>query len=575
MYATFKLFFSAERTRPWLVLTCLLLAGIAEALSISTLLPVANALTDPSSTPSGINAVVRNILAQLGISPNFESLIGLVVGLLLVKSTLMFGALSYAGITSSKVSINLRRRLIKSVFEAKWSFYASQSTGRFANAISNDATRASDAYLNSAQAAASFVQMLAYIAAASLINWRTALVGIGAAAILGTMQNVLIRSARRSGYKQTDRVSLLTADMADMLNNIKALKSMDRYGPLVDHLSVLLRRIKRNLISLSFSKVGIDQGSDAVTAIVIGLCAFAAHRYLNASLPELLVTGLAFFQIVKSVTKLQKYVQTVAQIESAYVRTYELIRDAEANREVHDGTKTPEIGKSCRFEKVSFSHSTHPVVSGANLEIPTNQITVLQGPSGAGKTTIIDLLIGLNKAQSGQIYVGSDPIDAIDIKAWRKSIGYVPQDLMLFHDTVRENIVLGIESLTDAQVEAALEQAGAKEFVEKLEQGINTDVGSMGGKLSGGQRQRIALARALVTGPRMLILDEVTSALDPESEAQIVNNIAALRGRYTIVAITHRPAWTAIADRLYTIERGHVTLAKGAAKKMKQAAHHD
>lgn len=576
MYATLKLFFGAERTRPWLVLTCLLLAGLAEALSISTLLPVANALIDPSGTPTGINAIVRNLLGKLGIPPTFESLIAIVVGLLLVKSILMFGALSYAGITSSKVSINLRRRLIKAVFEAKWSFYAGQSAGRFANAISNDATRASDAYLNAANAAASFVQMLAYILAASLINWRTALIGIVAAAILGSLQNVLIRSSRRAGYKQTDRVSLLTADMADMLNNIKALKSMDRYGPMVEHLSVLLQRIKRNLVSLSLSKVGIDQGSDAATAIVVGLCAFAAQRYLNASLPELLVTGLAFFQIVKSVTKLQKYVQTVAQIESAYTRTHQLINDAEANRELHGGTKTPNIASGCSFRGVSFSHAEHPVISNANIDIPTNQITVLQGPSGAGKTTIIDLLVGLNKVQSGQILVGEDSIDAIDIKAWRKSIGYVPQDLMLFHDTVRENIILGIESITDGQIDEALTQAGAKEFVMQLSDGIDTDVGSMGGKLSGGQRQRIALARALVTNPQMLILDEVTSALDPDSEAEIVNNIAGLRGRYTIVAITHRPAWTAIADKLYSVNKGHVALIKDkSGRKTKQAALHD
>lgn len=573
MLATLRLFFGAERTRPWLVLVCLLFAGIAEALSISTLLPVANALTDTSSEPTGLNAIVRNVLAFLGVEPSFDRLIMLVVGLMLVKSVLMFGALSFAGITSSKVSINLRRRLIKAVFEAKWSFYSSQSTGRFANAISNDATRASDAYLNSAQAAASFIQMLAYIAAAALINWRTALVGILAAAILGTLQSILIRATRRAGYKQTDRVSLLTSDMADMLNNIKALKSMDRYGPLVDHLTHLLQRIKRNLVTLALSKVGVDQGSDAVTAIVIGICAYAAHRYLNAGLPELLVTGIAFFQIVKSVTKLQKYVQTVAQIESAYTRTYELIHAAEANREVHTGTKAPEIGKGCRLENVSFSHTNHQVIFNASLDIPANQITVLQGPSGAGKTTIIDLLMGLNTPQSGHVYVGQDRIEEIDIKKWRQSIGYVPQDLMLFHDTIRENIILGIESITDAEIHQALAQAGATSFIEQLDQGLNTDVGSMGGKLSGGQRQRIALARALVTKPRMLVLDEVTSALDPESEAEIVNNIASLRGRYTIVAITHRPAWTAIADRLYTINKGQVELASSrATSRGRQAA---
>jgi ATP-binding cassette, subfamily C, bacterial len=130
---------------------------------------------------------------------------------------------------------------------------------------------------------------------------------------------------------------------------------------------------------------------------------------------------------------------------------------------------------------------------------------------------------------------------------------------MLFHDSIRENILLGASDISEEQLASAITKAHADEFIAKLDEGLDTDVGSMGGKLSGGQRQRIAIARALVTQPKVLILDEVTSALDPESETEIVNNIAALRGQYTIIAITHRPAWTSIADRLYTIARGQVT----------------
>jgi ATP-binding cassette subfamily C protein len=172
------------------------------------------------------------------------------------------------------------------------------------------------------------------------------------------------------------------------------------------------------------------------------------------------------------------------------------------------------------------------------------------------------LLIGLNTAQKGKILIGGKPIESVDIKAWRKSIGYVPQELMLFHDTIHENISLSNPDVTTEDVLAALDKAGAGEFIDALPDGIETDVGEMGGRLSGGQRQRIALARALVTNPNILILDEVTSALDPETEAEIVSNIASLRGRYTIIAITHRPAWTKIADRLYTISKGHVSQPK-------------
>ena len=196
---------------------------------------------------------------------------------------------------------------------------------------------------------------------------------------------------------------------------------------------------------------------------------------------------------------------------------------------------------------------------------------MLQGPSGSGKTTLIDLLIGLHTAQKGRILIGGKPIETIDIKAWRQSIGYVPQELMLFHDTIHENISLSNPAVSTEAIMAALEQAGARDFIASLPQGLETDVGEMGGRLSGGQRQRIALARALATNPKILILDEVTSALDPETEAEIVNNIASLRGRYTIIAITHRPAWTKIADRLYTISKGHVSPPKTTPKRKSTA----
>ena len=194
---------------------------------------------------------------------------------------------------------------------------------------------------------------------------------------------------------------------------------------------------------------------------------------------------------------------------------------------------------------------------------------MIQGASGAGKTTLLDLLVGLLRPQSGVVRMGTDDLNNVDAVKWRQSIGYVPQELALFHDTIRANITLYDDQVSDAAVEDSLRLSGVSAFVHQLPNGIETDVGEFGGKLSGGQRQRISLARALVTNPKLLILDEVTSALDPETEEAIVSNIAELRGRYTIVAITHRPAWTRIADRLYTLKDGKAKLhtqPKGKSK---------
>ena len=567
MKQVFKIFFKAEDTRPFWVLICLLIGGVAEAASISTLLPAVTSIAGGDVAGSSyLNAQIRSIVSALGITPDLGNLILLVVGLMVFKSALSFGALSYAGVSAARVSNALRRRLIASIFEARWRFYADQSGGRFANAISNDCTRAGNAYVVASQIVSFSIQSVSYTAVALLIDWRIALVGLLVGSVVALLMNSLVTITRRAGFKQTDRTSDLTVYMVDMLNNIKPLKTMQRYDALLGNLAKTLRRLKRTLITREFARSGLNEGSDAILAVVLGAGVYLAHDKLDTPLPELAISGVIFYQIIQCLSKLQKFLVASAQVESAYVRTEQLITLAESQKEPAGGSATPDIGKSCRFENVSFSHDRTVVLRHVNIEFASRGLTVLSGPSGAGKTTIIDLLIGLYSPSDGKIMIGSRPIEQVETRAWRRKIGYVPQELSLLHESVRTNISLGDTSISDTEILEAIEKAGAGEFLRSLPDGLDTNVGEMGGKLSGGQRQRISLARALVGNPAVLILDEVTSALDPGTEAEIIRNIAALGGDYTIIAITHRPAWTEVADSLYHVSGGQVTKAKTPGK---------
>jgi ATP-binding cassette subfamily C protein len=323
-------------------------------------------------------------------------------------------------------------------------------------------------------------------------------------------------------------------------------------------MATLLKRLRKALVTREVARQGLAQGSELLVMITLGIGAYLAVVVFKMSLAELAVLAMVFFQVMSIVTKLQKFLQQAAENESSYVRTEQLINSFTANREVYAGTRTPTLMQECRFENVFFGHGKTPIIRNVRMSIPANSITVLQGASGAGKTTLIDLLIGLHTPDKGVISLDGVPLADIDMQQWRRSIGYVPQELSLLHTTVRGNLSLGDSSISDEDIMAALDQAGARDFIMAMPQGLDTHVGVMGSRLSGGQRQRIALARAPVLKPKLLILDEVTSALDPETERAICEKITGLGGQYTIVAITHRPIWTDIATHLYTVERGSV-----------------
>jgi ATP-binding cassette subfamily C protein len=187
---------------------------------------------------------------------------------------------------------------------------------------------------------------------------------------------------------------------------------------------------------------------------------------------------------------------------------------------------------------------------------------VIVGASGTGKTTLVDILIGLQWPQSGAVLIDGVELTEANVDAWRGHIGYVPQDLQLLGGTVMANLTLMDESIGRDEVQAALEMAGAWDFVCALPQGLDTPIGERGTAISGGQRQRIAIARALVRKPDLLILDESTTALDPETEQAICAEISRLKEKVTILAISHQAALSSYADLIVRLENGKADVEK-------------
>ena len=552
-----KLFFTNNQANPYLVIFCLLLASVAETIGIGTLLPViAMAAGTESVSSNQFSDYARDALALVGLPVTLGTLATMVAVFMVLKAVLSYLALAYSAYAGARVATALRQQMLTAIFNARWGFFSENKSGGISNLIGSEAGKAGESFVIAANVVASLIQAIAFAVIALLVNWKLALV----AAVLGLALTFglggFVSKARKASYRQTDRTTALLSDMVDAIANIKPLKTMHRYEPLLRSVDKTFQKLRKASIHRELAKAGLAQAGTAVFAVLACGGIYVAYSFLHVPFPDLLVSAIILNQVVSAVSRSQRQVQMAGLFESSHIRTIELIAEAEANREVNTGRSAPAIGTGCHFEHVDFFHGEQQILHDVSLDIPANAITVLSGPSGAGKTTIIDLLIGLHRAARGRIVVGGTPIEEIDLVSWRKQVGYVPQELSLFHSSIRANLTLGDETITDEAIHAALRQAGAEDFIASLPHGLETDVGEMGTKLSGGQRQRISLARALVGNPKILILDEVTSALDPRTEAGIVENIAGLRGAYTIVAITHRPAWTQIADRLYRVAHG-------------------
>lgn len=557
MKTIFRIFFGAEDTRPLLVLLCLVLASIAQITGMGTLLPLVTSIAGGKAHGSSpLNTIIMDAIAATGLDPTLGNLIVVMSVFLALKALLTFVALSYAGVQSAKVAVGLRRKLIDNVFGARWSFYTGQSSGRLANALGNESTRAGQAYMMAAHMFSHFTQVVAFVLMSFVLNWRLAITSFAIGLIIALMFSRLVRIARKAGTAQNKQSQKLSMLMVDTAANMKALKSMSRYQNLMTSMGDMLSGMRRALVVQEVAVNGMTQANELLIALLVGIGIYIANVQWHIPLPELVVSGVVLYQILASTSRLQKYFQQAVMLENSYVRLTDLISKAASEAEGNGGGVVPDPSKGIKLEKVSFAQRARTIVHNINLTIPPNQITVLQGASGAGKTTIIDLLTGLYLPKSGRVMIGETPIEEVNLPAWRRQIGYVPQELNLMHTTIRENITLCDPDISDDEVSAVLEQVGAAEFLRATKRDLDSSVGEQGAKLSGGQRQRIALARALVTKPKVLILDEVTSALDPETERQIVDNIASLRSQYTIIVITHRAAWTEIADKLYAVAKG-------------------
>ena len=374
----------------------------------------------------------------------------------------------------------------------------------------------------------------------------------------------MMRRANRLGSLFTTTSLTLLHGTAQFLGGLKLAVSQDLQEGFLAAFRTTVREQSRQQIQYirqqTQSRLALATLSALIGAILVltGLIVFQVP-------PALLV---ALLLVVVRMSGPSGQIQQGAQMLANALPAYDAVRSLQ-----HDlaGDLTPLAtgdGRSAegeiQFNQVSFAHpqdgsdETHGV-HDLTLTIAPGTRLGIKGPSGAGKTTLADLLAGLYPPQSGTITIGGQSLEGAVLAKWRKAISYVAQDPFLFHDTIRRNLSWANPAASEAEMWQALACVEAAAFVRALPAGLDTVVGERGTLLSGGERQRIALARAILRRPTLLLLDEATNALDPETEATIFARLAALTPRPTIVIIAHRPDCLAYCDRVLTMENGQLT----------------
>jgi ATP-binding cassette subfamily B protein/subfamily B ATP-binding cassette protein MsbA len=298
-----------------------------------------------------------------------------------------------------------------------------------------------------------------------------------------------------------------------------------------------------------------------VAAALIGLLSW--HLFDGASeqlVPNLVVFVLVLQRLNIRLVRIGASLNRMAEFSGPMQQVEELLDPAGKQFRRRGGMPFQALRKGIRLQDVSlvYPERDEPALSGIDLEIPVGSTTALVGASGSGKSSLVDLIVGLLSPSGGHILVDGVDLEQINLDGWQQKLGVVSQDVLLLNASISDNIAFSLPEARDTDIRAAAHAADAASFIEALPKGYDTVIGERGFQLSGGQRQRLSLARSLLTNPELLILDEATSALDSPSEARILAAVDRFACGRTVLTVAHRLSSVRHADQIVVIERGRI-----------------
>jgi ATP-binding cassette subfamily C protein len=563
------------------------LAGsLAEGVGLLLLLPLLTVAGMNFAGPSmagRVGVITQRLLVGAGV-PHWLWL-PMVLGIFLaagaLRSTLRRSQSMMVFTATTRVHLALSQRVYESMVKAQWGFLVRLRSGRLTHLLTSELRNVEDAVSLLLMLINLGCLTLLYLAIALKLSAPMTLLVLAMGGVMMLRERRSLQRMRASGNDFSQSVGEVYAATEEHLSNLKSVKACDAEERDVQQFAALCGEMARHAVGAAKQQAAATFRFEVGSLAALGAAIFLALGVLHVQAATLLLLLAIFTRLMPQLGSMQSQAHQFASILPSFDHVLAIEAECAAHAEPQaleaGSPQTSAVGglnlqREFRLENVWFCYETSDsdrgqefVLHGIDLAIEAGALTAVVGPSGAGKSTIADLVNGLLQPTRGRLLLDDRELVAAELRQWRRQVGYVGQETVLFHTSVRENLLWAKPDATDVELREALHQASAG-FVYELPRGVQTVVGDRGVLLSSGERQRILLARALLRKPTLLILDEATNALDVENEARILDAIRDVmqsskqegRGALTVLMIAHRPSAMRRADRIFEMEGGRI-----------------
>lgn len=549
--------------RMWLIMSAGIASNLLEGIGLALLAPMFSLAgmeaTGQPGPPSKILGWFQQTMQSIGFAPTLGDVLMALLAIFFLQSLVVILNERVVNSTRFQYAGSLRSTLYEAIFSARWEFIAKQKTGVLTNALTQDSVRAAAAFLNLTALVRECVAVLIYVSLALVFSWQMALVAVGIAGAGLYLFRSRVARGQEYGAETTLAYARVQEEAVEKLASAKLVKGFGVVGDAADRFTRAVQALANVQIRDSKNRTMVGALYQPLTATLLLSGLYTALTVFQMPISDIMVLLIIVFRLTPRVSDLQMTMHEVLSLLPSVAQVVDLTSLAKEQRERDGGRPFQGLQQGIRVQDVWFAYENKaPVLRGVTLEVRKGETIAIVGPSGSGKTTMIDLLMGFIRPTQGDVLVDGVPLHQLNVNDWHRQCGYVPQEVSLFNETIRRNLLWGKPTATVEEVETAVRLSHADEFIQRLPQGYETVVGSRGVLLSGGQRQRLALARALIRKPELLILDEATSSLDTESEFMIQKTLETLARSMSIVIVAHRLATIQRADRIYVMEQGRI-----------------